>query len=378
MAKLPQQAIAEFVEAVAQHYLRVQSESSHRNGNPAPEEFVSEIETDLKSTLRHRLNQLETRATAESPTLDLPASQLDVDRSRESLELDGPTETEEACSRVSSAADQPTLDTSAGSSANAPTIESAGVGESSSTEIDHRDSTNRIGSDVATSDSPEDYEILGKLGKGGMGVVYKARHIPLNRIVAVKMILSGAHASADQLARFQREAESAARLKHPNIVAVYEVGKHNGMPFFSQEYIEGKSVADLMLERTLSAREAAELLIPVARAVHYSHQMGVLHRDLKPQNILLDTDGKPKVTDFGLAKRLDADGHDDQRTREGVIIGTPGYIAPEQARQSDEIGPPTDVYALGCILYYLMTGRPPFKAPTPFETVRQSDRKSVV
>jgi serine/threonine-protein kinase len=211
--------------------------------------------------------------------------------------------------------------------------------------------------------------LLDILGKGGMGIVYKARHVPLNRIVAVKKIITGSDATDEQIVRFQREAEAAAHLSHPNIVSVYEVGRHNGMPFFSLEYVNGQALSERLRKSTMTGRDAADLLIPIAEAIDYSHKKGVLHRDLKPQNILLNEDGVPKVADFGLAKRLDDD--EIEKTREGLILGTPGYMAPEQAKSGDQIGPHTDVYALGCILYYMMTGRPPFNAPTPFETVRQ-------
>lgn len=216
--------------------------------------------------------------------------------------------------------------------------------------------------------APPDYEVQSVLGKGGMGIVFKARHIPLDRTVAVKMILAGSNASADQLKRFQAEAEAAAHLSHPNIVSVYEVGEHDGLPYFSLEFVEGNAMSDLLKQNTMTPRDAAELLLPVARAIEYSHQQGVLHRDLKPQNILVSDQGVPKVADFGLAKRLDAE---EGQTVEGVVMGTPGYMAPEQASETSKVGPRSDVYSLGCILYYSMTGRAPFAAPTPLETVRQ-------
>jgi tRNA A-37 threonylcarbamoyl transferase component Bud32 len=211
------------------------------------------------------------------------------------------------------------------------------------------------------------YEILAELGRGGMGVVYKARHSRLNRVVALKMILSGAHAGADDLARFKTEAEAIARLQHPNIVHIHEVGEHQGLPYLSLEFCPGS--LDRKLNGTpLPPAEAASLVEALARAMHAAHQAHVVHRDLKPANVLLAADGTPKVTDFGLAKKLDEAG----RTASGAVMGTPSYMAPEQAGgRSRDIGPAADVYALGAILYECLTGRPPFKAATSLDTLMQ-------
>ncbi len=213
------------------------------------------------------------------------------------------------------------------------------------------------------------YEMLGELGRGGMGVVYKARQAGLDRLVALKMILAGGHADAADRARFLAEARAAARLQHPGIVQVYEVGEAGGLPFFSLEFVSGGSLDRKARGTPLPAREAAALTEALARAVHYAHEHGVVHRDLKPANVLLTADGQPKVTDFGLAKRLDrADG----QTQSGAVMGTPSYMAPEQAAgRAREVGPAADVYALGAVLYELLTGRPPFKAATPLDTVLQ-------
>jgi WD40 repeat protein len=213
-----------------------------------------------------------------------------------------------------------------------------------------------------------DYELLGEVGRGGMGVVYKARQISLNRVVALKMILAGSHAGPADLARFKAEAEAAARLLHPNVVQIYEVGEHDGLPFFSLEFVPGGSLDKKRAGTPLPARQAAALVRTLALAVHAAHERGIVHRDLKPANVLLADDGTPKITDFGLAKRLDEVG----QTASGAVVGTPPYMAPEQARgQSKEVGPAADVYALGAILYELLTGRPPFKAATAVETLLQ-------
>jgi len=212
------------------------------------------------------------------------------------------------------------------------------------------------------------YEILGELGRGGMGVVYRARQLGLNRIVALKMILSGAHAGEADVARFRIEAEAIARMRHRNIVQVFEIGDQDGMPFFSLEFCEGGSLASELRGEPQPPKDAAFMVETLARAIDYAHQHQVLHRDLKPANVLLTADGELKITDFGLAKRLDAD---DGRTGTGVAMGTPAYMAPEQVNGVKDIGPAADTYALGVILYEMLTGRPPFKAATPLDTMLQ-------
>ncbi|HVS40068.1 MAG TPA: tetratricopeptide repeat protein [Gemmataceae bacterium] len=213
------------------------------------------------------------------------------------------------------------------------------------------------------------YQILGELGRGGMGVVYKARHVGLNRLVALKMILAGAYADADDLARFRREAEAVAALHHPHVVQIYEIGEQEGRPYFSLEFVEGGTLAQKTAGQPQPPTQAAELIETLARAVHFAHQQGIIHRDLKPANVLLTEDGAPKIADFGLAKKLEADAH---ATRTGQIVGTPSYMAPEQATPgSAPVGTPADVYALGAILYELLTGRPPFVAKTSWDVLTQ-------
>jgi serine/threonine protein kinase len=216
--------------------------------------------------------------------------------------------------------------------------------------------------------SVEDYEILGELGRGGMGVVYKARQRGLNRIVALKMIIGGSHAGEADLIRFRIEAEAVARLQHPNIIQIYDIGEQNGLPFFSLEFCSGGSLANKLNGTPLPGRQAAAVVEKLARAMEAAHREKIIHRDLKPANVLLTAEGEPKITDFGLAKRLDAAG----QTQSGSVMGTPSYMAPEQASgRNKDIGPTTDVYQLGAILYELLTGRPPFRAPTPLDTVLQ-------
>jgi WD40 repeat protein/tRNA A-37 threonylcarbamoyl transferase component Bud32 len=217
------------------------------------------------------------------------------------------------------------------------------------------------------------YEILSELGRGGMGVVYKARQIKLNRLVALKMILAGGPAGAADLARFQTEAEAIARLQHGNIVQVYEVGEHEGKPYFSLEFCGGGSLERKLNGTPLPAREAATLVETLARAMQAAHSQKIIHRDLKPANVLLLEDGTPKITDFGLAKKLDAAG----QTQSGAILGTPSYMAPEQTG-GQAVSPLADVYALGAILYECLTGRPPFKAATVLDTILQVSRDEPV
>jgi serine/threonine-protein kinase len=213
------------------------------------------------------------------------------------------------------------------------------------------------------------YEIEAVLGHGGMGVVYKARHLRLKRLVALKMALAGSYAGPRERERFRRETEAVAALRHPNVVQVYDVGDAAGRPYFTMEFMEGGSLAQKLTGTPQPACPAAQLLATLADAVQAAHHSGIVHRDLKPGNVLLSADGTPKISDFGLARRLDTEGG---LTRTGTPLGTPSYMAPEQARgQWHTVGPATDVYALGAILYELLTGRPPFLGETAAETVLQ-------
>jgi serine/threonine protein kinase len=210
------------------------------------------------------------------------------------------------------------------------------------------------------------YELLEEIGRGGMGVVYKALDKRLERYVALKMILRGIHATAADLGRFRAEALAAAGLNHPNIVPVYQVDEQDGQAYFCMKYVVGKTLAGVMADKPLHPREAAKYMIAIARAVQHAHENGILHRDLKPSNILIDESDQPLVTDFGLAKRVEGGV---SMTNTGAIVGTPSYMAPEQAEGVKNPTAACDVYSLGAILYELLTGRPPFLAASAVETL---------
>ncbi|HEV3122187.1 MAG TPA: serine/threonine-protein kinase, partial [Isosphaeraceae bacterium] len=227
----------------------------------------------------------------------------------------------------------------------------------------------RGSSEVLASVSVPGYELLGELGRGGMGVVYKARQVGLNRLVALKMILAGAHASREAVARFRTEAETVASIQHANIVQIYDIGEQDGVPYFSLEFVDGGNLATQLDGAPVSARQAATIVETLARAVHVAHERGIVHRDLKPINVLMTSQGVPKIADFGLAKRLDGE---QGQTASGSVLGSPSYMAPEQAEgDSKNVGAAADVYALGAILYDLLTGRPPFRAETAIRTMQQ-------
>jgi eukaryotic-like serine/threonine-protein kinase len=213
------------------------------------------------------------------------------------------------------------------------------------------------------------YELLEVIARGGMGIVYKARQLKANRTVALKMILAERLASSQEVQRFETEGSAAATLDHPNIVPVFEVGEHAGQHFYSMGFVDGQSLSELLRNGPLAPQEAARLTRQVAQAIGYAHAKGIIHRDLKPQNILLSRDGSPRVADFGLAKQLSGSS---ELTATGQVLGTPNFMSPEQARGAQaEIGPLSDVYSLGAVLYCLLTGRPPFQAANVIETLRQ-------
>ncbi len=221
-----------------------------------------------------------------------------------------------------------------------------------------------------------DYVLLEQIARGGMGVIYKARQESLNRVVAVKLILAGELASEDDVKRFYSEAKVAASLHHPNIVAIHEVGQHQGQHYFSMDYVRGTSLAEQIRRQPLSTEDAVQYVKTIAEAIHYAHQQGTLHRDLKPSNILIDEQNQPRITDFGLAKQVSGDS---DLTATGQILGTPNYMPPEQAMAKPSlIGPPSDVYSLGAVLYELLTGRPPFVGGTAIETLLQVRQAEVV
>ncbi|HVC93430.1 MAG TPA: serine/threonine-protein kinase [Pirellulales bacterium] len=221
------------------------------------------------------------------------------------------------------------------------------------------------------------YEILGVLGRGGMGVVYKARQPGLKRLVALKMILAGAHASEHDLLRFRSEAEAVAHLHHANIVQIYEVGEEEGRPYFSLEFVDGGTLTRELNGKPFAHRKAAEVLAVLAGAMAYAHEHGIIHRDLKPGNILIAADGTAKITDFGLAKRVENE--DNSQTRSGTVLGTPDYMAPEQASgKTKDVGPLADVYALGSMFYEFLTGRPPFRSASMLDTLQQVMRNEPV
>jgi WD40 repeat protein len=277
---------------------------------------------------------------------------------------------------------RPNLAQYAGHTDPAATLASEDVPSSSSSSEDRVDAEPTLGSAAVgplVRSSVPGYEILAELGRGGMGVVYKARHVELNRLVALKMILAGVHVGPKDLARFRSEAAAVASLQHPNIVQVYEVGEYDGRPYFSLEYVEGGSLAQVLKGQPLEPRWSAQLIEKLARTMHHAHQRGIVHRDLKPANILLQAaDGRspmdkrdatiPKITDFGLAKQLQSPG----MTQSGTVLGTPSYMAPEQALgRNREVGPAADIYALGALLYEMLCGKPPFRAETSLDTMLQ-------
>jgi serine/threonine-protein kinase len=213
-----------------------------------------------------------------------------------------------------------------------------------------------------------DYELLEEVGRGGQGVVFRARQRSLNRTVAVKVISLGQWASKTHLKRFRLEAEAAARLEHPGIVPIHEVGERDGSCYFSMKFVEGGQLDEVAKRAPMPIRQAVELIAKIARTVHYAHEHGILHRDIKPGNILLDANGEPHLTDFGLARLVESES---SVTHTLEVLGTPSYMAPEQAVGNNAaINSVTDVYGLGAVLYQLLTGQPPFAGGTTYETIK--------
>ena len=213
------------------------------------------------------------------------------------------------------------------------------------------------------------YELLGEIGRGGMGIVYKARQRDLNRVVALKMILASEWASAEEVRRFQAEARATARLRHRNIVAIHEIGEESGRHFFAMDFVEGESLSAIVGRGPLAPEQAARWMVSIAQAVHHLHEQGIVHRDLKPSNVVIDAAGEPIVMDFGLAKVFDSE---HAATRSGAILGTPSYMSPEQAAgRNSLISARSDVYSLGAMLYEMLSGRPPFREATPLDTLVQ-------
>jgi len=218
----------------------------------------------------------------------------------------------------------------------------------------------------ATGKDFGDYVLLEELARGGMGIVYRARHKELNRIVAIKMIISGEYSSELDIQRFQLEAKAAAQLDHPGIVPIYEINSHQGQPYFAMKLVEGGSLAENRKRFQDDPRKTAKLIASAARAVHHAHQRGILHRDIKPANILLDEDDQPLLTDLGLAKLSTGKSN---LTQTGAVLGTPSYMPPEQAKSSESITTAADIYSLGAILYELLTDKPPHRGDTALETM---------
>ncbi len=264
------------------------------------------------------------------------------------------------------------LDAEASRDLNLPIVGATATGEAPFGPADPEALTNSAASTAAPKHAVPaiaGYEILGELGRGGMGVVYEARQIRLNRPCALKTILAGAYATPAAAARFLAEAGTVARLSHPNIVQIHHIGDHDGCTYLELEYLKGGSLAQRLDGTPWTPHQAARLVETLAHAMQDAHRQGVVHRDLKPSNVLLTAEGTPKVSDFGLAKTLEIDSG---LTQSGAIMGSPSYMAPEQAEgKTKAVGTAADVYALGAILFELLTGRPPFKASTVLETLEQ-------
>jgi serine/threonine protein kinase len=247
-------------------------------------------------------------------------------------------------------------------------LDSSGVASAKVDEVARVPHSNKAARAAEMLGELGDYELLKEIGRGGQGVVFRARQKSLNRTVALKVIGLGQWATKAHLTRFRREAESAAALEHPGIVPIYEIGEGDGSCYFSMKLIEGGQLGEIARREPMPIRRAAELIIKVARTVHYAHENGILHRDIKPGNILLDDRGEPHLTDFGLARLVETES---TVTRTMEALGTPSYMAPEQAVGNNaQVTSATDVYGLGAVLYQLLTGHPPFAGGTTYETIK--------
>jgi predicted Ser/Thr protein kinase/tetratricopeptide (TPR) repeat protein len=239
--------------------------------------------------------------------------------------------------------------------------------QASGSTVDHLDHETQLVAPGLCRKIVGDYEVIDEIARGAMGVVYKARHTTLGRVVALKVLLAGEHASPQQVTRFEREARAAAKLRHPNIVPIYEIGQHEGRRYFTMDFIEGRPLDMLIAHKRITVPRALETAAAVADALAYAHGRGVIHRDIKPSNIMIDRQGRPQIMDFGLAKQLDSD---TKFTRTGTTIGTPSYMSPEQARgENDRIDVRSDVYSLGAVLYEMLTGQAPFVGETMMNIV---------
>jgi serine/threonine-protein kinase len=341
-------------------------------GSPPPvETFVAALGEPDRSLLRAELEALRAHL-AGGATVDGPGTPPAAEPDPGTITFEG--EPAPAAPGQETTEEGPTVDHAPPANGTVDHVPARGAttddaGGSGGT-VDHAPPPGKASAGSAVPRTVAGYEILGVLGRGGMGVVYKARQRGLKRLVALKMILSGDHASEHDLGRFRSEAEAVARLQHPGIVQIYEVGEDAGRPFFSLEFIDGESLDRKLRGTPLPAREAAGLVRQMAEAMDYAHQAGVVHRDLKPANVLLTAAGVPKVGDFGLAKRLQDE--ESGLTRTGTVLGTPSYMAPEQAEgRTHEVGALADVYSLGAVLYECLTGRPPFRGPTIYHTLQQ-------
>jgi serine/threonine-protein kinase len=359
---------------------------SHRDGSlPDLEEFLKQFQEPERSSLRDPLQQILSRYEAEaerpsSEATDLSRSEREVDpnsatAAHESVRSDDTVNQESlAGSTVEHLIESSTSDKLASSTSE--TVEQDPLPDPATPSSHQHDGTadfTRQGQRPAKLKAPvyvAGYEVISVLGRGAMGVVYKARQRGLKRLVALKMILAGKHASEQDLARFRVEANAVAQLQHPGIVQIYEVGEDEGRPFFSLEFVDGSSLHQKLQGMPLPPKEAAALLRKMAEAMAYAHERGVIHRDLKPANVLMTSTGLPKIGDFGLAKTINEE--ESGLTRTGAVLGTPSYMCPEQASGlTHEIGPLADVYSLGAILYDMLTGRPPFRGTSVMDTLQQ-------